>query len=127
MKLNPKKDLLTTNGRINRQTYWTYTGIFIGIWMVIGLLIFIFSSIVGESTLENSPFSTLILIILALLALLMGIISIMLGIKRFHDRGKSGWWMLLSLIPYIGGLWILVECGFLPGDEGSNKYGEPQA
>ena len=44
-------------------------------------------------------------------------------VKRWHDRDKSGWWMLIGLIPLIGGLWILIECGFLDGTRGSNKYG----
>jgi uncharacterized membrane protein YhaH (DUF805 family) len=34
--------------------------------------------------------------------------------RRFHDRGKSGWWALLYFVPFIGWLWILIECGFLP-------------
>ncbi len=36
-------------------------------------------------------------------------------VRRFHDRGKSGWWALLYFVPFIGWLWILIECGFLPG------------
>jgi len=33
--------------------------------------------------------------------------------KRWHDREKSGLWSLITLVPIIGGLWMLVECGFL--------------
>jgi uncharacterized membrane protein YhaH (DUF805 family) len=36
-------------------------------------------------------------------------------VRRFHDRGKSGWWALLYFVPGIGWLWLLIECGFLPG------------
>ena len=36
-------------------------------------------------------------------------------VRRFHDRGKAGWWALLYFVPGIGWLWILIECGFLPG------------
>jgi uncharacterized membrane protein YhaH (DUF805 family) len=36
-------------------------------------------------------------------------------VRRFHDRGKSGWWALLYFMPFIGWLWIIVECGMLPG------------
>ena len=43
--------------------------------------------------------------------------------KRWHDRGKSGWWALIVLIPIVGGLWALIEQGFLGGDEGANDYG----
>ena len=44
-------------------------------------------------------------------------------VKRWHDRDKSGWWMLINLIPGIGQLWTLIECGFLDGTVGPNTYG----
>ena len=34
--------------------------------------------------------------------------SIAVGVRRLHDIGKSGWMMLISLIPLIGGIWLLV-------------------
>ena len=43
--------------------------------------------------------------------------------KRWHDRGKSGLWSLILLIPMIGPIWALVELGFLKGDYGYNRYG----
>ena len=43
--------------------------------------------------------------------------------KRWHDRGKSGWWSLIVFVPIIGGLWALIELGFLGGDDGANAYG----
>lgn len=47
-----------------------------------------------------------------------------LFVKRLHDRGISGWWSLLNLIPYIGGCFILYLI-FVPGDVGSNAFGPP--
>lgn len=44
-------------------------------------------------------------------------------VKRWHDRDKSGWWMLIGLIPVIGDLWMIIECGFLEGTRGPNRYG----
>lgn len=43
--------------------------------------------------------------------------------KRWHDRGKSGWWTLIAFVPFIGWLWLLIELGFLKGDEATNRYG----
>ncbi|HHT9144875.1 MAG TPA: DUF805 domain-containing protein [Candidatus Wunengus sp. YC61] len=43
--------------------------------------------------------------------------------KRWHDRNKSGWWNLIGLIPILGGIWVLVENGFLRGTVGNNQYG----
>jgi uncharacterized membrane protein YhaH (DUF805 family) len=77
---------------------------------------------------------------------LFGIISsIAVGVKRLHDRGKSGWWLVLFYaVPGIltaaappteiaGNLllvlsaaieiWALVELGCLPGTAGPNQYG----
>jgi len=44
-------------------------------------------------------------------------------VKRWHDRNKSGWWVLINLIPVIGWFWTLIECGFLEGTVGANTYG----
>lgn len=44
-------------------------------------------------------------------------------VKRWHDRDKSGWWILITLVPVIGWLWQLIECGFLEGSSGANRYG----
>jgi len=44
-------------------------------------------------------------------------------VRRFHDQDKSGWFVLLGLIPYIGGLILLVFMLF-EGTRGSNRFGE---
>ncbi len=46
-----------------------------------------------------------------------------IGVKRCHDRDKSGWWLLLACIPIIGWIWLFIEFGLLDGTPGSNKYG----
>lgn len=42
--------------------------------------------------------------------------------KRWHDRGKSGWWCLINFIPYVGTLWAFIELGFFGSKEAGNKY-----
>jgi uncharacterized membrane protein YhaH (DUF805 family) len=49
--------------------------------------------------------------------------SLAVGVKRCHDRGKSGWWMLVTLIPIVGFIWWLVDLGILEGQEGENRWG----
>ena len=58
-----------------------------------------------------------------LIALLLAIPAIIVTIKRYHDRNKSGWWVLIAFIPVVGALWQLIECGFLPGTAGTNRFG----
>jgi uncharacterized membrane protein YhaH (DUF805 family) len=36
--------------------------------------------------------------------------SIAVSVRRLHDIGKSGWWLLLALIPLVGGIILLVFC-----------------
>lgn len=50
--------------------------------------------------------------------------SLALYAKRWHDRNKSGWWSLIAFVPLIGALWLLIECGFLRGTDGPNRFGE---
>jgi uncharacterized membrane protein YhaH (DUF805 family) len=51
--------------------------------------------------------------------------------KRWHDRGRSGWWSLLLLLPVIGWVWMLVSLCFRDGVRGPNRFGpdplEPKA
>jgi uncharacterized membrane protein YhaH (DUF805 family) len=51
--------------------------------------------------------------------------AILVDIKRWHDRDKSGWWMLITLVPIIGAIWLLIELGFLKGTPGPNQFGSP--
>jgi uncharacterized membrane protein YhaH (DUF805 family) len=48
--------------------------------------------------------------------------TILASIQRLHDRDMSGLWYLLMLIPYLGGL-ILMVIFALPGTEGDNRFG----
>jgi Predicted membrane protein len=51
-------------------------------------------------------------------------ISVAVQVKRWHDRDKSGWWFLMNFVPIIGWLWVLIECGFLRGTPGPNRFGD---
>jgi uncharacterized membrane protein YhaH (DUF805 family) len=48
--------------------------------------------------------------------------SIAVQVRRFHDQDKSGWWVLIGLIPILGGLAVLVFM-FLEGTRGTNRFG----
>lgn len=70
---------------------------------------------------QMSPIGSILMILLYVPLIWIGFA---VGIKRWHDRGKSGWWILIGLIPVIGGIWTFVECGCLRGTFGANRYGE---
>ena len=93
------------SGRIPRATYWLAS-------IPIALL-----AVVAQIEDEHD---WSILIWLAIVWPMLAIYA-----KRWHDRDKSGWWTLITLIPLVGPIWALVECGFLPGTVGQNRFGQP--
>jgi len=102
----------TNDGRINRQPFW--------IGSIIISVAEIFLSLVISLIFGIGGFGHSLALIVAL-ALLYP--SINLGIKRFHDRDKSGWWVLILLVPIIGAVWYFIEAGCLPGTAGPNRFG----
>jgi uncharacterized membrane protein YhaH (DUF805 family) len=106
------KYLLTSfQGRIRRQHYWLAS---IGAGVVIGVV----ASIV-LAVFHANPLGLLLIAVLYVAAIYVGIA---LGVKRCHDRDRTGWFLALGLIPLVN-LWVLVEVGFLDGTQGPNKYG----
>ena len=134
-----KEILFSFKGRIPRRQYWGGIGILILSSVPIGLIIFA----IGDSKSAVSIAFVAIIGIVAYIALIWA--SFALGIKRWHDRDKSGWWMLIGFIPIIGGMvnrvtvdfhglisfisliaaiWSFVEQGCLRGTEGPNRFGD---
>ncbi len=110
--------LFSANGRIRRSQYWLWG---IGVGIVMTLIIVIAGLLFGGHDPEHvSPIFGIIYLIVVVFSIW---ISVNLQIKRWHDRDKSGWWVFIGLIPIIGGIWVLVECGFLDGTQGPNKFG----
>ena len=107
--------LLTSfEGRIGRQQMWM--GIIV--LMVVSLIATVLDILFGTMDQETG-----IGIISGLVTLISIYPAVALYAKRWHDRGKSGWWTLIIFVPLIGFIWWLVECGFLRGTEGPNQYG----
>ena len=47
--------------------------------------------------------------------------------KRWHDRDRSAWWVLLLLLPVVGVVWLLLDNGLVRGTPGRNRFGPPPA
>ncbi len=104
MSYTDPKLWFTWKGRVNRRPY------FFG-----GLAVSIITE--GQKLVPDS-------LQLVMLPLLLGAlyIAICLGIKRCHDRGRTGWFMLLNIVPIVC-LWPVVELLFMKGVAGPNEYG----
>lgn len=93
--------LFSTTGRYGRKKFWT-------VYLSVTVL-------------------SLVSIFLGYLAipylLILSWVSFAAIAKRFHDRGKSAWWSLIGFVPFIGALWVFVDCGILKGDPQENRFG----
>lgn len=90
-------------GRAGRPEFWWFFVFQIGVYVV--------ASILGSW-----------LYFLAFLGLALPAIAV--GVRRLHDTGKSGWLMLLALVPLLGGL-VLLYLAAQPGEPARNAYGAP--
>jgi uncharacterized membrane protein YhaH (DUF805 family) len=127
--------LFSFNGRIRRTNYWlaaigsglALTLIFVVILMLVGGAGALAAGAAGGSSGAANGAGAGIGIVGILLMLgyfvLLFWISLALQIKRWHDRDKSAVWVLINFIPFVGAVWSLVECGFMDGTQGPNKYG----
>lgn len=116
------KILFSFEGRSTRTHYWLVT---LG-WLVVIFVAFGFFAVLGTQTGGDPDGVRGILITAFFFPILIAFFwsNIAITVKRFHDRDKSGWWYCISLVPYIGSFWILIECGFLEGTAGPNTYGD---
>jgi uncharacterized membrane protein YhaH (DUF805 family) len=101
-------------GRMTRLMYWLINlgGTFAYVALAVAIIV-----TYGP---ENEMGGTIALI----LYIPFGVSMFAAQIKRWHDRNKSGWWWVVGMIPMIGPLWVFIECGCLPGTEGTNEYGD---
>jgi uncharacterized membrane protein YhaH (DUF805 family) len=108
-------------GRARRMEYWMFALINV----IIALLLYsiLFVGIFTESTFLSSIGGILYLVyILAVFLPGLGV-----SVRRLHDTNKSGWMILIALIPIIGAIWLIILYA-TEGDKGDNPYGpDPKA
>ena len=100
-------------GRARRSEYWFFILFNVIISLVLGF-------IDGFLGLGDPEAAVGLLSVIYGLAVLMP--SIAVGVRRLHDTDRSGWWLLISLIPLIGGIVLLVFF-VLDGTPGENRFG----
>ncbi|MGJ4932165.1 DUF805 domain-containing protein [Bradyrhizobium sp. HKCCYLS2038] len=99
--------LFSFDGRIGRSAFWLglilpLTLAFLGIVVAVPPLAF-----------NNAVLGLFLLTLWPTLAI---------GAKRCHDRGRSGWYQLVGLVPFVGPILLLIEFGFLRGTDGPNRF-----
>jgi len=108
------------NGRARRTEFWMFTLFSVIASIVLALV----DTLIGTATFvgSGSAFVYSPGLLGGLYALAVLIPSLAVTVRRLHDQDKSGWFILLGLIPFVGGIIVLVfMC--LEGTQGPNRYG----
>jgi uncharacterized membrane protein YhaH (DUF805 family) len=126
------------SGRATVAEYWWFTLFQLLVLMPLYIIFLVVDVVVvgtstkvdsttGQSTSNISSGGVITLVILAIVlfvvALLFFFPHLALLVRRLHDTDKSGWWCLISFVPF-GGLVILIFT-LMPATPGPNQYGPP--
>jgi uncharacterized membrane protein YhaH (DUF805 family) len=111
--LEVMKKYAVFNGRARRKEYWY----FVLFYIIITIVLVVIDRVIGSFSAEAG-----IGLLGGLYTLAVLIPSIAVAVRRLHDTDRSGWWLLIALIPLIGAIVLLV---FLvqDGKPGENQYG----
>lgn len=104
------KNYITISGRAARSEFW--------FWQLFTIIVSFATGLI-DGSLFNDDVGT----ISSLASLAMFLPTLMVSIRRLHDRDQSGWWLLLMLIPLVGWL-VLLYFYVTPGTDGPNRFGD---
>ncbi len=101
------KNYVVFNGRARRTEYWMF-------FLFNAIITIILSILQSIADIDN--------VLTGIYGLLTILPSLAVGARRLHDSGKSGWWLLIGLIPFIGTI-ILIIFFCMDSEEGDNRFG----
>ncbi|WP_375396222.1 DUF805 domain-containing protein [uncultured Sphingomonas sp.] len=119
--LVPLRRYADFQGRSSRSEYWMFA---LGIVILYALMAGLLALVVAGMPRGGGTMAVVYLLYAVFAIVLLGLIvpSIAVQVRRLHDQDKTGWLVLIGLIPYLGGIVVLVlMC--LPGTKGPNKFG----
>ena len=115
----PLKRYAEFTGRSRRKGYWMWVLLANGMCIVASIL----DGIAGMNGMIAGVYGP----ITAVVAFGLLVPSIAVSIRRLHDTDRSGWWLLLGLVPIVGAVIVLVFM-MLDGTRGANRFGaDPKA
>jgi uncharacterized membrane protein YhaH (DUF805 family) len=102
-------------GRASRSAYWWFVLFEVIATVVLELLI-----VIPAATHSNAIVGVF-LIIVSIAMLYVALVGLALTIRRLHDIDRSGWWVLIGLVPFVGGI-VLLVFSLLEGTPGPNRF-----
>lgn len=109
----------TFTGRAARPEYWWWVLATIILLVTLGLVDgALIAPMMGHPSFDPEALQPLS----AIASLLLLLPNLAVGVRRLHDTDRSGWWLLISLIPILGSL-VLLYFFVQPGTAGDNRFG----
>lgn len=102
-------------GRASRSAYW---------WWALFEVIALFASellIVIPVAAHSNAAAAVFFIILGIAGIYLALVGLAVTIRRLHDIDRSGWWVLIGLVPFVGGI-VLLVFSLLEGTPGPNRF-----
>ncbi|KHL05258.1 DUF805 domain-containing protein [Sinomonas humi] len=115
----------TFHGRASRSEYWWWVLANFIVWMVGAILAAALGG-AGSNSSSMSPGGLVVSILLFIWFAATIVPNIAVTVRRLHDANLSGWLVLLNLIPYLGGLVVLILTILPPKPEGQ-RFDRPTA
>jgi uncharacterized membrane protein YhaH (DUF805 family) len=124
LMFEPLRKYAQFSGRARRSEYWLF-------FLLIVIAEIVYFAVLGAAGgfSPNGPSGAAMAVMGIFSLAFLGVIipGLAVSFRRLHDTDRSAWWLLISLIPGIGGLVLLVFY-LLPGTNGPNKFGpDPKA
>ena len=120
--LLPLKRYADFSGRSRRKEYWMFYLLIMIVTIAILLIGAVLGAFSGDASGGIGIGATIMIGLLGIFFLGIIVPSIAVQVRRFHDQDKSGWFLLLSFIPYVGGIVVFIfMC--LEGTKGPNRFG----
>lgn len=122
---NVYSNYATFRGRASRSEFWKFVLFMIIVSIVLYLPLIVSGGMTGEAGSGTSIFVTLSLLAVGVFTLVTLLPYISVLVRRLHDTDRSGWWYWIALVPFVGGLILLILLA-LPGTQGDNRFGPVQ-
>lgn len=107
------KNYVGFSGRARRKEYWMF------VWfnLLVSIVLYLADRMLGTLDAETG-----VGILGGLYSLAVLLPTIAVAVRRLHDTGRSGWWLLIGFLPLIGAIVLLVFF-VLDSEPGSNAHG----
>jgi uncharacterized membrane protein YhaH (DUF805 family) len=112
------KDYANFSGRARRTEFWMFV-------LVNTVVVALLAGLWGAF--RDGALGVLFLVLYVGYALAVLVPTLAVSVRRLHDTNRSGWWWLIGLVPFVGGIVLLVFY-VLEGTQGDNQFGaDPKA